>query len=496
MSDATAKSRKDEKPNTVVYAAEKLSLPHEIAFVLILSCAQLIVQASIGQALAALRIIGAGVGFTVQHLNWSSAAFAMTLGPFICVAGRLGDLYGHRKIFIAGFLWYSLWALIAGFAAYPRSGIFFAICRGFQGIGGACILPSSQAILGQAYPPYGVRKDVVFCIYAAMSPIGFVLGAFFASLFGQLAWWPWAFWSAAIAGCAIAIFGCLVIPDQYIWRSDRDIEHTADFPGSLTLAVGLVLIAFAWSQAPAVGWGTPYIIALLILGFIFLVAFCFIERCCDDPLIPCSIYDRESVFVLTAMAAGWAGFGIWLYYTWQFMEVIRGSTPLNATAKFTPFAITGIFSATAAAYLVKRLKISYIMIISMVFFCVGIILIATAPPDQIYWAQTFVSIVLMPCGVDLSFPAATILMSNHTPQRQQGMASSLVNGTINYAIAIGLGMAGTIDSLTNDKGTNPLAGYRHAWYFAIGLSGLAIFISISHVVVDHFYPMRRIQQSD
>lgn len=152
---------------------------------------------------------------------------------------------------------------------------------------------------------------------------------------------------------------------------------------------------------------------------------------------------------------------------------------------FIPTMAGGLAAALTTAYLLSRIVPSWLMVISMTAFCVGSILLATAPVDQIYWAQTFVAALVTPWGMDMSFPAATILLSNALPRKHQGAAASLVNTVVNYSISIALGMAGTIEVHVNGGGKTPaelLSGYRGALYFGIGLSGLGILIACAFVL--------------
>jgi len=195
-------------------------------------------------------------------------------------------------------------------------------------------------------------------------------------------------------------------------------------------------------------------------------------------LLPIAALSTDSAFVLGCIAAGWSSFGIWLFYIWQFMEESRGNSPLLASAQFVPVAIIGLCASVTTGIVLNRLPASVVMLISMLAFTIGGVLIATTPIEQSYWAQTFISIIVMPWGMDMSFPAATILLSNAMPREHQGIAASLVNTVINYSISIGLGFAGTIESQINDGGLEILKGYRGAWYMGIGLSSLGVFVSI------------------
>ena len=121
------------------------------------------------------------------------------------------------------------------------------------------------------------------------------------------------------------------------------------------------------------------------------------------------------------------------------------------------------------------------MLLSMIFFCAGNVLLAAMPAGQTYWAQMFVALVVMPWGMDMSFPSATIIMSNTMPREHQGMAASLVTTVVNYSISLGLGFAGTVQSRIDPNSENILAGYRAAWYLGIGLAGLGIIVALAFV---------------
>lgn len=462
---------------------EKKSLISEAAFVGVLCSAQLMTQAGLAQSIAPLHIIGNSFGTSNPgQLSWFAAGYSLTVGTFILIAGRLGDLYGHKLFFVLGFVWYALWSLLAGFSVYS-SQIFFDCCRAFQGLGPAFLLPNAIAILGRTYKP-GRRKDMVFSFFGASAPGGFVLGAVFSSLFGQLAWWPWAYWVMGIACLLLAVAGFFVIPYSPPPKTATscNMSQRIDIPGAVTGVIGLILVNFAWNQGPVVGWQTPYTYALLIVGFVLLGVFVFIEKRAKFPLLPFSALTSDAAFVLGCIAAGWSSFGIWIFYAWQFMEVSRGHSPLLSSAQFVPVAISGFCAAMATGFLLSRVAASVVMLFAMTAFTVGGILIATAPVKQIYWAQTFVSIIVMPWGMDMSFPAATIMMSNSMPHEHQGLAASLVNTVVNYSISLGLGFAGTIESQVNDGGADTLKGYRGAWYMGVGLSGLGMFIAVLYAL--------------
>lgn len=469
--------KQNKNTQDVIYPPKPLV--KEFAFIFVASCSQLMTQAGLAQSIAPINKIGQSFGITnPAQQSWFPAGFSLTVGTFILFAGRIGDIFGHKKLFVFGFLWYALWSLLAGFSVYSNQ-IFFDCCRAFQGIGPALLLPNSIAILGRTYRP-GRKKNIVFSMFGATAPSGFTIGAAFSSLFAQLVWWPWAYWVTAMICLVLAAAGSYLIPHAPMTPRDTHISlfYRLDVAGAITGVAGLVLINFSWNQAPVVGWQNPYVYVILIVGIIFLGVFTVIERRTAYPLVPLRALSIQVLYVLGCICCGWASFGIWIFYLWQFLEGIRGHSPLLSSAQVTPTTISGFCAALTTAFIMGIIPPSCVMLIAMVAFTVGGVILAIAPVRQTYWAQTFVSIIVMPWGMDMSFPSATIMLSDVMPIEHQGLAASLVNTAVNYCVSIGLGFAGTVEAHVNDGGSNRLKGYRGAWYLEIGLSGLGIFIAV------------------
>lgn len=483
--------------------AETLSLGREIMFVGTVCSAQFMTQSGLGQCLGILHVIGNHFGLTNPgELSWLIAAYSLTVGTFIFLAGRFGDLYGYKKMLIIGFLWFSLWSMIAGLAVYSNH-VLFNFARVFQGIGPAICLPNALALLGSVYAP-GPRKAMVFALFGATAPGGAVIGSVFAGLFSELAWWPWTFWSFSIALAGIAALGSIVIPNppKKISKqktSLRDHLTELDLLGGLCGVTALVLINFAWNQAGVVGWSKAYVYVCLIFGFLFVPVFFFIEvRVSPSPLIPFDALTSDVAFVLGCVACGWSCFGIWVFYLWQFFEILREDSPLLAAAHVCPVAVSGALASVSTGILLGRLRPAWVMMIALTAFTVGVILVATAPVGQVYWAQTFVCTVIIPWGMDMSFPAATLMLSNAVAKEHQGVAASLVNTAVNYSISLSLGFAGTIESHVDRGGRTPadvLLGYRGAWYMGIGLSSFGLFLSVVFVIKGYWRD-RRVQSQN
>lgn len=230
-------------------------------------------------------------------------------------AGRWGDLFGHKKTFILGYVWFGVWSLASGFSVWSSSLIVFALFRALQGIGPAIILPNGIAILARNYPP-GRRREVVLSIFGAAAPTGFVVGAVFSGIFSELVWWPWAYWVLGITLLVMAGLALFVVRHTPV-AEVHNLVGEMDLTGTILGVTGLVLFNFAWNEGPSVGWEQIYVYVLLIIGVALLLIFlCYEFKISRHPLLPVAAFTTETSLVFGCISAGWASFGVWIFYLW------------------------------------------------------------------------------------------------------------------------------------------------------------------------------------
>lgn len=417
-------------------------------------------------------------------------------------------MYGHKKIYLIGWLWFGVWSIITGFS-YTSGHIMFSTCRAFQGIGPALLVPNAVALIGRNLP-VGKQRMIGFACFGACGPLGATAGAVFSALIAQLAWWPWMFWVLAIVCLIVMGLAYIILPDEKNEPVPAAAAATArpprfDYWGTVTGVSGLILINTSLNQAPLVMWAQPYVGVLLGVGVLLMVVFILVELyVTDDPLIPIRGLGKDAVFALACITTGWASHGIWAYYLYLFLEHIRGYSALLTSAQTSPVAITGVLFAFSTVWLIQRFGVAQVMFIAMTFFMVGVLLLATMPMHQTYWAQTFVSILIMPGAMALSYPTANMLLSSTLPKEKQGVAASLVSTLVNYSISCGLGIAGTIDryvtkahatkggssrgppplsEVSETLSKNRLVGFRASFWFAVAFSALGMVVASAFIVV-------------
>ena len=343
---------------------------------------------------------------------------------------------------------------------------------------------------------------------------GAVVGGTFAGLW-SLVWWPYTFWTFGIALVFLAVLSWLILPSVPLAPEVRNLTHRQrvrelDLLGASVGITSLILFNFAWNQAPGFGWDKVYIYVLLIVGILLFPVFIWIElKVAEKPLIPFKALSTDVIFVMICEACGWAAFGklstllhrdwiltvlgIFIYYFIQILQQLRHTSPLLTMAQISPVAISGFIAAITTGHVISRIGPGFVMLISMLAFLTGSILAATMPIHQIYWAQSFIVTLVIPWGMDMSYPSGTLIMSNAVGKAHQGMAASLVNTVVNYSISIGVGIAGTVETRVNNGGQSEedeLAAYRGAMYVGIGLSGLGVFTSLLFLLKMHMRERR------
>ncbi|OTA06116.1 hypothetical protein A9Z42_0068350 [Trichoderma parareesei] len=476
------------------YPADALPFPRRTLFIASVCMSMFINQLGLCNTLTTLLIIGDSFGISNGGtLSWFLAGYSLTIGTFILIGGRLGDEFGNKKMFVMGMSWLALWSLVAGLSVYS-SHVLFVFARVFQGMGPALTLPNALGIFGKSFSE-GPR-NMAFAWFAASAPFGAMAGFVFAPLLA-MAWWPWIYWSQAIAVALVAVFAAWTIPDLSLQEEDRNLTMSQrldrlDLPGGATGVMALVLYNFAWNQAVVVTWREPYVYVCLILSLIFGALFFYIEtRRARHPILPVSAFTLDIGFVFACTAAGWATFGIWLFYAVQVCLNIGGQTPLQLATWFAPILVTGVASALTVGKIVGRVPASYIMVVGQVAFLVTSILQALRPPDAIYWTYFFFATIIATIGMDTSLPAAIMIFSSTVAREYQGMGASIVMTLVNYSISLGLGFAGTIETNINHGGQTTadlLHGYRGALWFSVGLTGLGTILSLVYLFKTQFRP--------
>ncbi|KAH7324920.1 major facilitator superfamily domain-containing protein [Stachybotrys elegans] len=420
--------------------------------------------------------IGRQLGVSPGESAWIVAAYPLTQGTFVLMGGRIGAIYGHKNTVAVAGVWWVIWTLVSGFMTNVIS---LSVMRALSGIGGAFIVPNAIALLTITFPP-GRMRNISVGLFGAMAPIGAAGGSVFPGFFVQLLPWKWLFFFLAMLGAVIFALFIVAVPAE----SERmDPNGRIDFIGAYLGVAGLILFNFVWNQAPIVGWDEPYEYVLLIVSILHLAAFAVWEsRFAKDPILPFDIWKAPSFswMIVSAFFTFMAvGIVIWYISLWN-LQLRHYSLFLNGAA-YATLAVCGAVAAILSAIAIRHLAAEYIMAIGSLASAVALVLIATMPEQQTYWAQVFPALIITALGPDFLFTASQIIASNTVKRSQQGIAGSFVGTILSYGLSTGLGFAGTVEAYTNSHGENPVQGYRNALYLGIGMAGCATVMALAFV---------------
>jgi MFS family permease len=454
-----------------------ISLIRKLAFIFLIIMTQLLTQAFLSQSIIPYHYLARTFDILDNpgEVSWMSAAFSLTVGTFILIAGRFGDLLGYKNLYLFSYANLSIWSILCGIASYSHSIEFFDLCRGMQGLSFAISTPNSIALIGHYFPD-GKTKIYSFSMFAAVAPAGMFIGSLWDSIFVLKSTWQWMFYISGIVSILILISAYFIIPNNIGTKYNKLTIDMFDPIGSILGVPGLILINFAFNQGPVVGWEKPYVYILLIIGVLLMILFIISEKIVKFPLIP--PLNINIILTLITISAGWSSFGIWFFYLTRFSLDILNQSPIVVSIQLLPTMLSGLIASLSTGFLITKIPASLIILFAMVCFLIGSVLNAFKTVGQVYWRQRFLSLLITPFAMDTSFPAGTILLSKSLPREHQGVAGSLIATVVNYSIAIGLGIAGTVEYYTTKHGATELQGIRNAMYTGIGLSGFSIIIAL------------------
>ncbi|CBF86704.1 hypothetical protein AN2368.2 [Aspergillus nidulans FGSC A4] len=378
--------------------------------------------------------------------TWPASVFSLVTGACLLPIARLADIYGPRLVFNAGLIWYIVWSFIAGWSVNYK---MLVVCRALQGLGPAAFLPAGIMLIGSIYRP-GPRKNLVFSLYGAFSPVGFYGGI------------------------------CVSGLSDSGRRPGRLPDLKMDWWGCCTIVPGLILLVFAvtdGSHAPD-GWRTPYVLVTFLLGIALLAAAFYIEGwVASEPLLPFDVFKVKSMSPLfVALSFSYGVFGIYLFYASFYIQDILGHNSLISAAWFAPMAAGGVILATVGGFTLHHLPGKLLLLISGAGYLVSMLLFAIIPDNPNYWAYVFPAMVAATVGVDIGYSVSNIFITTNLPQNRQGVAGAIINTIVFAGISFFLGLADLVVAETKDLGA--AGSYKAAFWFGVACSGVAILLLV------------------
>ena len=429
----------------------------------------------------ALPSIQGDLGFSQSSLAWVVNAYLIAFGGLLLLAGRLGDLIGQRRIFLIGLAVFTAASLLCGVA--PSQEVLVG-ARFVQGVGGAL---TSAVILGMIVTMFPEPREQAKAIgvYSFVASAGASIGLLLGGVLTEALSWHWIFFVNLPIGVATALVATRVVHrDEGI-----GLGRGADIPGAVLLTGGLMLGVYTILEAGDYGWTSAETLGLGGIALALIGGFVSRQASAANPLIPLRIFRSRNVsganIVQALMVAGI--FGIFFLGS-LYMQRVLGYDALEIGLAFLPVALLiGILSLGFSARLNNRFGARATLIPGLALLVVGLVIFTQVPVNGSYVPDILPSMVLLGVGAGLSFPSLMTLAMSGATQSDSGLASGLVNTSLQVGGALGLAVLATLSTTRSDTllaSGEPTAsaltsGYHLAFVIAAGLVVAAVAVALT-----------------
>ncbi|MGN6558642.1 MAG: MFS transporter [Solirubrobacterales bacterium] len=444
-----------------------------IALILLCS-AQFVVVLDASIVNVALPTIGNALHFTESSLPWVVNAYVLTFGGFLLLGGRLADLLGRRRVFMFGLVLFALASLAGGLAG--NSGQLIA-ARAVQGLGAAILSPAALSIVATTFRD-GAERNKALGIWGAVAGSGGAAGVLLGGVLTEGLGWEWVLWVNVPIGIAAAAIAPTLIAES---RAENETRHF-DFAGALTITLGLSALVFALLDAEEAGWGSGQTIGTLVISAILLSAFVAIERRSRAPLVPFSIFRIRTITGanVAGVLIGASLFSMFFFIS-LYMQQVLGYTPIHAGLSYLPLAVSIILSAGIASSLVTRVGFKPILATGMVLIAAGLVWFSQISVGGSFLADILGPSLLAAVGLGFSFVPVTIAAVSGVEDREQGLASGLINTSQQVGGALGLAVLAAIANSKIGNSHDPAVlteGFSTAFLVGAGFALLGLLATL------------------
>ncbi len=444
----------------------------------VIVAAQFMIIVDVAIVNVALPSIQTDLHFTQESLQWVVTAYAIMFGGVLLLGGRMADLLGRRRLFIAGLVLFTVSSLLSGLAWSEGSLIVF---RAMQGLGGGLIAPAALSILMTMFAE-GRERNMALGIWGAVSGSGGAAGVLLGGLLTSSFGWSWIFFINVPVG--VAVIG---VTPFLIRESKAQLDHRHfDVSGAVSITGGLMLLVYAMTRATQVGWGSAETIGLLAASVGLILAFLVIETRSKAPLLPLRIFQNRTLSAanVTGFLIGAALFSQFFLLTLYMQEVLHYSAKQTGVAYLT-LTLSIIVFAGVAQSLVTRVGIRRVLPVGLALSAAGLVMFTQLPVDGHYFWDLFPGFLVSGIGLALSFVPMTIAALVGVEESDAGIASGLINTSQQIGGAIGLAAATTIattftsrfvDSHAGSSASDPAAlnhGFQIAFWVLAAVAALA-----------------------
>ena len=383
----------------------------------------------------ALPSIERDLHVSISSLEWVVTAYALTFAALLITGGKLGDLFGRRRIFIVGIAIFTLSSLACGLA--PSSG-FLIGARAVQGVGAALMNPASLSIITATFPPR--ERGQAIGIWAGVSAMALAIGPLVGGLIVENINWNWIFF----INVPVGVVGIIV--SQLVIKESRDTSHeqSIDLPGLVTSSAGLFALTYALIEGNRHGWGSPEIMGLFVAAAVLLTAFVLVEHRQRLPMLDLSLFKSGSFTGanIVAMLVSLGMFGVFLFVS-LYIQNILGWSPTQAGASFLPMTILIILVAPLAGRASDRIGSRWLMGAGMTLVGTSLLLYQRVGLESTFWTL-LPAMLLGGVGMAMTMSPMTAAAMSSVPVDKAGVGSGVLNSFRQLGGSLGIALMGAI----------------------------------------------------
>ena len=413
----------------------------------LLALAQFMVVLDSSIVNVALPAIYRGLHFSTVNLQWVVTAYTLCFGGFLLFGGRMADLFGRRRTFLAGLFAFTIGSMIVGSS---QNEAMMIIARGFQGLAAAFMSPAALSIILTEFSEGGDRNRALG-VWSAVAAGGAAAGLLFGGILTQYLGWRWDFFVNVPVGLFVGLMALRFVPEH-----GSQVDHNdLDLPGAVTVTGGLMALVFGITKAPVWGWTATGTLLCLGAAVLLLVAFVFNESRSKHPLMPLSIFRIRNLSGanLTQLPITAAMFSLFFFIS-LYVQNILGYDPVRTGISFLPVTVIIGVTATVAARYIARIGYKPFMVVAPLIIATGLFMLSHIAVGGTYLHSVLPGVAVMAFGVGMSFVAISIAATSGVPRHESGLASGLLNtaqqigGALGLAILSGVASSRTTSLLT------------------------------------------------
>jgi EmrB/QacA subfamily drug resistance transporter len=433
----------------------------------------------VGVALPSIRT---DLGFSEESLAWVVNAYLITFGGFLLLGGRLGDLFGHRTLFLAGIALFTVASTVCGLANSQEA---LVAARAVQGIGGAVVSAVALSLMITLFTEPTERAKAMG-IFGFVASGGGSLGVLLGGIITDALDWHWIFLVNVPVGVLVVVLTLVVISEARIATAAQRL----DVAGAAAVTASLMTAVYAIVEGNEIGWLTGRTLGLLAASAVLLATFVAIEARVRSPLVPLRLLRLRNIAVSNAVGILWAGaMFAWFFLTALYLQLVLGYSPLQVGLAFLPGnLIMGAMSIWLSAKLVLRFGIKPPLSVGLLLAALGLLLLARAPVYGTFALDVLPSMILLGLGAGMAFNPVLLAAMSDVEPTEAGLASGLVNTSFMMGGALGLAVLASLAAARSDalladgesQRTALTGGYHVAFFlgaiFAAAAAALGAFL--------------------